>query len=60
MKIGFIGLGIMGKPMSKNLVKAGYDLIVYDRNQAAAHEVAECGAQEAFSTAEVAAVSEPP
>ena len=58
MKIGFIGLGIMGKPMSKNLVKAGYDLIVYDRNQAAAHEVAECGAQEAFSTAEVAAVSD--
>lgn len=28
MKIGFIGLGIMGKPMSKNLVKAGYSLVV--------------------------------
>ena len=27
MKIGFIGLGIMGKPMSKNLLKAGYDLV---------------------------------
>ena len=31
-KIGFIGLGIMGKPMSKNLLKAGYSLIVYDIN----------------------------
>lgn len=30
MKIGFIGLGIMGRPMAKNLVKAGYDLTVYD------------------------------
>lgn len=32
MKIGFIGLGIMGKPMSKNLVKAGYSLVVRDHN----------------------------
>ncbi len=32
MKIGFIGLGIMGKPMSKNLVKAGYTLVVRDHN----------------------------
>ena len=31
-KIGFIGLGIMGKPMAKNLLKAGYSLIVYDIN----------------------------
>lgn len=30
MKIGFIGLGIMGKPMVKNLIKAGYELVVYD------------------------------
>ncbi len=30
MKIGFIGLGIMGKPMAKNLLKAGYELVVYD------------------------------
>ena len=30
MKIGFIGLGIMGKPMAKNLIKAGHDLVVYD------------------------------
>ena len=30
MKVGFIGLGIMGKPMSKNLLKAGYELVVFD------------------------------
>ena len=29
-RVGFIGLGIMGKPMAKNLIKAGYELIVYD------------------------------
>jgi 2-hydroxy-3-oxopropionate reductase len=29
-KIGFIGLGIMGKPMARNLIKAGYSLVVYD------------------------------
>lgn len=33
MKIGFIGLGIMGRPMAKNLLKAGYDLVVYDFNK---------------------------
>jgi len=32
MKTGFIGLGIMGKPMAKNLLKAGYQLVVYDIN----------------------------
>ena len=38
-KIGFIGLGIMGKPMSKNLLKAGYDATVRDINAAAVAEV---------------------
>ncbi len=38
MKIGFIGLGIMGKPMSKNLLKAGYRLVVYDVNPAPVKE----------------------
>lgn len=47
MKIGFIGLGIMGKPMAKNLIRGGYNLTVYDLNQAAVAEVAACGAQEA-------------
>lgn len=54
MKIGFIGLGIMGKPMSKNLIKAGYELIVYDKNEAAVDELKQCGAQAALSSAEAA------
>ncbi|MBQ0058648.1 MAG: NAD(P)-binding domain-containing protein, partial [Lachnospiraceae bacterium] len=44
MKIGFIGLGIMGKPMAKNLLKAGYPLIVWNRSQAAVDELVSCGA----------------
>ena len=35
MKVGFIGLGIMGRPMSKNLVKAGHELVVFDFNRSA-------------------------
>ena len=44
MKIGFIGLGIMGKPMAKNLLKAGYPLLVNNRSQAPMQELAACGA----------------
>ena len=47
MKIGLIGLGIMGKPMAKNLLKAGYDLTVNDRNQASVDEVVAAGAKAA-------------
>ena len=47
MKIGLIGLGIMGKPMAKNMLKAGYDLTVSDLNQAAVAEVVACGAKAA-------------
>lgn len=57
-KIGFVGLGIMGKPMSKNLLAAGYSLTVYDINQAAVDEVATAGAAAAKSAAEVAAASD--
>jgi len=46
MKIGFIGLGIMGRPMAKNLLKAGYEVIVSSVNRAA-DELAACGAQKA-------------
>ncbi|QTF10676.1 2-hydroxy-3-oxopropionate reductase [Brenneria izadpanahii] len=49
MKIGFIGLGIMGKPMSKNLLKAGYSLVVMDRNTEAVAEVVAAGATSAAS-----------
>jgi 6-phosphogluconate dehydrogenase (decarboxylating) len=38
-KIGFIGLGVMGKPMSRNLMKAGYPLVAYNRSPAALEEV---------------------
>ncbi len=54
MKIGFIGLGIMGKPMSKNLVKAGYQLVVCNRSRASVDELVSLGAEAAASAAEVA------
>ena len=47
MKIGFIGLGIMGKPMAKNLLKAGYELWVNNRSQGPMEEMAACGAHAA-------------
>ncbi|MEG1754191.1 MAG: NAD(P)-binding domain-containing protein, partial [Christensenella sp.] len=52
-KVGFIGLGIMGKPMAKNLVKAGYDLIVYDVAAGAVQELKAAGAKAASSIKEV-------
>lgn len=55
MKIGFIGLGIMGKPMAKNLCKAGYDLVVFDFNKDAVADLVSCGATAADSGKEVAA-----
>ena len=54
-KIGFIGLGIMGKPMSKNLLKNGHELVVLDRNTSTVQEVVEAGAKTAVTPAEVAA-----
>lgn len=53
-KIGFIGLGIMGKPMAKNLIKAGYKLVVYDVNKDAVKEVVDDGAEEGNSSRDVA------
>ncbi|MEG0594251.1 MAG: 2-hydroxy-3-oxopropionate reductase [Christensenella sp.] len=52
-KVGFIGLGIMGKPMAKNLVKAGYDLIAYDVAAGAVQELKAAGAKAASSIKEV-------
>jgi 2-hydroxy-3-oxopropionate reductase len=57
-KIGFIGLGIMGKPMAKNLIKAGYSLIVHNRSDAPVAELVKEGAQAAKSPMEVAQQSE--
>ncbi len=56
-QIGFIGLGIMGKPMARNLVKAGYELTVYDIVGEAVEELATEGAKTASSSQEVAAAT---
>ncbi|MGA3406679.1 MAG: 2-hydroxy-3-oxopropionate reductase [Candidatus Bathyarchaeia archaeon] len=55
MKIGFIGLGIMGKPMSKNLIKAGHELTVFDIVESAVKELESMGAKSARSSKEVTA-----
>lgn len=54
MKVGFIGLGIMGRPMSKNLVKAGHELVVFDFNKEAVADLVSCGAEAAENGKEVA------
>ncbi|MBU4120438.1 MAG: 2-hydroxy-3-oxopropionate reductase [Proteobacteria bacterium] len=54
-KIGFIGLGIMGKPMSRNLLKAGYPLLVYDIVPEAVDEIVRAGAEKGASPKDVAA-----
>ena len=54
MNIGFIGLGIMGKPMSLNLIKAGYALVVLDRDPAPVAELVAAGAAAAATPREVA------
>lgn len=53
-KIGFIGLGIMGKPMARNLMKKGYNLVVHNRSRGAVDELAKQGAEAASSPKEVA------
>jgi len=54
MTIGFIGLGIMGKPMAKNLLKAGHSIVCYDVNAANVADVVASGAVAAKSSADVA------
>lgn len=56
--IGFIGLGIMGKPMARNLIKAGYSLVVHNRSRAVVEELSQEGAQPAASAREIAERSE--
>lgn len=58
MKVGFIGLGIMGRPMAKNLLKAGHELTVYDINESAVKDLASSGARTAGSCKEAAAGNE--
>ena len=52
--VGFIGLGIMGRPMAKNLLKAGYPLVVHSRSQAPVQELVSAGAKAASSAKDVA------
>ena len=58
MRVGFIGLGMMGKGMAANLQKAGHQLVVYDLNRAAAEPFLAKGAEWANSPRQVAAASE--
>jgi 2-hydroxy-3-oxopropionate reductase len=56
--IGFIGLGIMGRPMAKNLIAAGYTLVVHSRSRGPVDDVVKAGAKAATSPKEVAAQSD--
>ncbi len=53
--IGYIGLGLMGKSIARNILKAGFPLVVYNRSQQAVDELVAEGARSAASPAEVAA-----
>ena len=57
-KIGFVGLGIMGKPMARNLMKAGYELSVYDLFPGPVDELVAEGASAAASPADAASNTE--
>jgi 3-hydroxyisobutyrate dehydrogenase-like beta-hydroxyacid dehydrogenase len=53
-KVGFVGLGIMGRPMALNLMGAGYELAVYNRSRGKVEELVEEGAEAAESPREAA------
>ncbi|KAG8347461.1 NADP oxidoreductase coenzyme F420 dependent NAD binding domain [Trypanosoma vivax] len=54
LRVGYIGLGLMGKPMAENILKAGFPLVVFNRTRAKAAELVAAGAAEALSPAELA------
>jgi len=54
-KVGFIGLGIMGMPMARNLIKAGFEVVVYNRTTSKADKMVSEGAKKADSPKDVAA-----
>ena len=54
LKVGYIGLGLMGKSIARNIMKAGFPLVVHNRSRKAVGELVAEGAAEAFSAAEVA------
>jgi 2-hydroxy-3-oxopropionate reductase len=53
-RIGFIGLGVMGKPMARNLLARGFDLVVHSRSRGPVNEIVAAGARAAESPADVA------
>ncbi len=55
LRVGYIGLGLMGKSMARNILKAGFPLIIHNRSQAAVDDLVREGARAAGSPAEVAA-----
>jgi len=55
LRVGYIGLGLMGKPMARNILKAGFPLVVHNRSRGPVDELVALGAQAASSPAEVAA-----
>ncbi len=55
LKVGYIGLGLMGKSIARNILKAGFPLVVHNRSHAAVDELVAEGARQAGSAAEVAA-----
>jgi 3-hydroxyisobutyrate dehydrogenase len=58
MSVGFIGVGNMGNPMAYNVLKAGFPMVVFDRNPAAMQNLIQSGAQQAASAREVVERSE--
>ena len=58
MKIAFIGLGNMGAPMARNLIKAGHQLSLFDLNKEVLAELAELGGQISASPKDAASASE--
>src|SRR5947199_8901736 len=57
-RIGFIGLGIMGKPMARNLVRAGFTVTVHNRSRAKVEELVQDGASRAASPREAASAAD--
>ena len=55
LRVGYIGLGLMGKSIARNILKAGFPLVVHNRSRTAVDELVQEGASQAFSAAEVAA-----
>jgi len=55
LKVGYIGLGLMGKSIARNILKAGFPLVIHNRSRLVVDELVAEGAQAAFSPAEVAA-----